>query len=947
MTPGNFHLLGQIALNEGYLTPEKLDECLKLQEAADPPRRLGAILLEKGYLTAEQLKSVLDIQRLKLDAISADPERGGLFGQIALRLGFVTQLQLDECLREQQALSQGGSPVLLGQLLLRKNYLTTDQFLEILRKQKKEVVKCTGCDTFYDTAEKPPGAKFACSRCGTIVAIPVRPSRPEAPGQETRGLLKQVQGEIQAEAIGRYVLLEQIGLGGMAVVYKALHKDLNRVFALKVLRAGELTTVDTVKRFQREARLAAKLKHPHIVAVHDAGEEDGLHYIAMEYIDGETLAARLMARRGRIREHIVIMEKVARAVAYAHEREIVHRDLKPANVMIDREGEPHIMDFGLAKQTFDGSLLTRSGAFLGTPFYMAPEQIVGDSSKIDGKSDVYSLGVMLYEILSGRVPHGGMNTVEIFHRIVNDDPPRPRELNARVHPDLQTVCLRAMEKDRALRYPNAEALAEDLRRYLDGEPILARPVGWAVRIGRRFRKNPALSVAAFTSALLLVAGAFLLALAYRSGRAFRAAMAEADYQRRLGNHQLARAALDQALEIRPNDPEARDLRARASYRIEEEQRLARERQEAAIKRDRADPHVAEAARLLRRLEVRLAAERPPADEVRATCAEAERRLGEALAVFADHDEAYLWLGRARVLAGDLDGAARHLTEALGKNSGSLEAYFERGRVYLRKYRRPRGLPALLPREDRPLFTDASPDSPATEEFRRQARQDFAVVRTHAAEPGVFTFAEAALEFLDLRFAEAEKKVDGFLQRFPGDPDALALRALSRLYQARPDRAAADLTAALRYRPHDGFLADWRAVCRWLVRDVEGALSDLEREAPEPGTLCIRGTLLYVEGRPREALEDFHRAAEAAPRWADAFAGRAAARWALGQAAEAEEDYGRAIALEPLEAALYENRGLLRFKAGRRAEAAADLERAIELSPSREPRLRATLVACKG
>jgi predicted Ser/Thr protein kinase len=485
-------LLGQIAVQEGRLTSAQLDACLKLQAEADPPRRLGSLLIEKGYLTAEALEALMAIQRRRVATIPVDLEHGGLFGQLALRAGAVTQLHLDEALREQQELAAKGTPAALGRILVRRGWMTEERFLEILRRQRGEIARCPACEMHFDTSDQPEGAKFVCSRCGTLVRAPGRDAELASPS------------DLPAETVGRYQVLEKLGQGGMGVVYKALHRDLNRVFALKVLRQTDQTSTATIRRFQRESRLAARLKHPHIVAVHDAGEDKGLHYIALELVDGDALSARLVGRRGDPRDLVVLLEKVARAVAYAHANGVLHRDLKPGNIMVDRAGEPHIMDFGLAKEALEGSLLTRSGAFLGTPFYMAPEQIEG-RGPADAQSDVYALGVILYEILTGHLPHVGANSAETFNRIISRDPLPVRAVNAAIHPDLETVCLKAIDRDRGRRYASAEPMADDLRRFLDGEPILARPVGPLGRLLRTARRRPALALAAalaFTCAAL-------------------------------------------------------------------------------------------------------------------------------------------------------------------------------------------------------------------------------------------------------------------------------------------------------------------------------------------------------------------------------------------------------------------------------------------------------------
>src|SRR6266536_1646350 len=272
---------------------------------------------------------------------------------------------------------------------------------------------------------------------------------------------------------GDYKLLEEIGRGGQGVVYRAHQKSLNRTVALKVIGLGHWATEAHLKRFRREAEAAARLEHPGIVPIHEVGEHDGSCYFSMKFIEGGQLDAVARREAMPIRRAAQLIAKVARIVHYAHEHHILHRDIKPGNILLDGKGEPHLTDFGLARLVETESTVTRTMEVLGTPSYMAPEQAVGNNAAISAITDVYGIGAVLYQLLTGHPPFAGGTTYETIKLLLDAEPRQPRLWNARIDRDVSTICLKCLEKDPKRRYSSALALAEDLERWLRHEPILA------------------------------------------------------------------------------------------------------------------------------------------------------------------------------------------------------------------------------------------------------------------------------------------------------------------------------------------------------------------------------------------------------------------------------------------------------------------------------------------
>ena len=305
---------------------------------------------------------------------------------------------------------------------------------------------------------------------------------------------------------GDYELLEEIGRGGQGVVYRARQKSLNRTVALKVIGLGPWATEAHLKRFRREAEAAASLNHPCIVPIYEVGERDGACYFSMGLVEGGQLDAILKREPMPIRRAVELMVKLARTVHYAHEHGILHRDIKPGNILLDKKGEPHLTDFGLARLVETESTVTRTLEVMGTPSYMAPEQAAGNNTQLTRPTDVYGLGAVLYQLLTGHPPFAGGTTYETIRLVLDTEPRPPRLLNPKIDRDLSTICLKCLEKDPEQRYSSALALAEDFEHWLKHEPIRARHSGIFTRGKKWVRRNPTTALLAASLIALIAAG---------------------------------------------------------------------------------------------------------------------------------------------------------------------------------------------------------------------------------------------------------------------------------------------------------------------------------------------------------------------------------------------------------------------------------------------------------
>jgi tetratricopeptide (TPR) repeat protein len=396
--------------------------------------------------------------------------------------------RLEELLREPPASAGEPLPERVGCLAILRGYLTAPQLEEALEEQRRQA---------RPGNRAPPLGRILVER--------------RLLDEEALALLLREQAARRPlpPRLGRYSIREFLGEGATAAVYRGVDGELGRPVAVKVLKAGPSTSRGAPRRFFREAQAIARLSHPNVVAVYDFGEEGGRFYLVMELVPGKPLR-RLMESPPADRALLLrLLAKAADGLQHAHEHGIVHRDVKPENVLVSEAGEPKLADFGLAHLLDSTTALTRTGAALGTPHYMAPEQVEGRSRQVTPRTDVYALGAILYEVLTGLPPHSGETVTQVFSGILSRDPAPPCRRDPSVPPGLARIALQALEKDPARRTATAREFADDLRRHLAGEPVMARPPGPARRITRRLRKHPwaaGLAVAGLLAAALAVGG---------------------------------------------------------------------------------------------------------------------------------------------------------------------------------------------------------------------------------------------------------------------------------------------------------------------------------------------------------------------------------------------------------------------------------------------------------
>jgi tetratricopeptide (TPR) repeat protein len=807
------------------------------------------------------------------------------------------------------------------------------------------------------------------------------PSVGEFPPPAPEGTLPEVPG---------YEILDELGRGGMGVVYRARQCALKRLVALKMILAGCYASPLLRTRFRTEAEAVARLQHPNVVQIYEVGEHDGRTFLALEYVSGGDLLGKIAETPQPEREAAHLVEALARAVHCAHRHGILHRDLKPHNVLLTTDGTPKITDFGLAKILDADSHAgpTQSESLIGTPCYMAPEQAAGAAKQIGVPADVYSLGAILYEMLTGRPPFQGLTLLSILEQVRNREPTPVRRLRPRVSPDLETICLRCLEKRPGNRYPSAEALADDLRRFLDGRPVVARPVHRWERLWRSARRHPT-RVAVALGAVALV-GLLLTAWSYfRASERLAGHEAEAKHrqfvERRdaallygllapdegalfLGtevaaNLQTAEKAAREALALAGMDADVDVVNPTPGVFPSRQEEVTEDcyalflvlasirAKRATDEKDERGPedalHILDRARQLR-LQTRAYYLR------RTTILE---RLGRHEEAKADRARAamlpvegaldHFLVGEERYRQGDWENAANSFGRALTERPGHFWSQFFLAVCQLKGRRweaAKAGLNACLARQPEFVwaylfrsFADEQLKAPA------EAAADFQ--RALQLHPGgdaryVLHLTRGIFHFNQ---KELEQAADDFRAAMALKPDQYnAYLNLAQVYlsQKRFGEAEGQIAQALRLKPPAPVLFGYHVERgRNLLQVGKGeeavraceAASELFPSLPAPHE--VRARALLALGRYTHAEWSYdqflQKGGEATP---DVFRGRGAARMRLGKYPEAAEDYTRALERGP-DAELYQHRGWAHFFSDAWKLALRDFSAALTLDPA--------------
>lgn len=843
------------------------------------------------------------------------------FARRAVEKGYVKPDAVHESRVHQQAMTQSGQGTpRLCEILVEKGFLSVQQSVQVIKEQEPSLALCAKCGRPQILPEAAPGSSPVCVECRQLLEA----GKPEEVAPAAQASLGPAVTQL-----GKYHILRQIGQGSAAVVYEAYDTQLGKRVALKCLRAEGRP--EQVKRLEREAMLATELAHPNIVAIHEVGTAPDpmgtftIHYIAMDYVDGRTFREVLSDPSAGLKEKMRILEEVAIAVGYAHSHGVIHRDIKPGNILVDSRGRVALTDFGLARAGGFATKLTQTQAVLGTPCYMAPEQVRGETEAISARTDVYALGAVLYEILTGQVPFNADNLVGVYAQILNQKPQRPSLRRSDVDPDLEAVCLKALEKDSGSRYGDALEFSRELLRWRIGKPAAAQSAAVVPRQAGPPRRRLVQWSATLTALIALGAGvAFAIWKIGRAGggnrgegQAPQTTAKLVEKQQRASPGKGESEALPQILRQEPGKGESKALPqilqqvsglpgteqgSREAIRLLDEGLAQAPSHELAwkgwLKRATRNESLKQYEEALRDVE-KAAAQAPLKAEVFAKRAAIDYRLKRFPEALAACEEAIrLW---------DLEDALRGEGEAIGTEPERAWVYFNRAWA----------------RAGGGDWEGAIADYSTAKRFDPSNVQ-YSTCRAYAyCQVGRYQDA----------FVDAQEAA----QLAPGNAQALAARGMVYHWIKRLDKALEDYDEAVQVDPRypDAFYGRGRV--KQDQGDLSGAIADYSKAlALRPAyweAYYYRAVASGTRGDLQSTIRDYGEAIRLNPRYAEAHSSRAWARIRASDWDGAITDFTEAIRLSPQNVWSYHGRAIAWQSKGELSEAALDYERAIRMNPN--------------
>ncbi|MFH1228693.1 MAG: tetratricopeptide repeat protein [Planctomycetota bacterium] len=720
---------------------------------------------------------------------------------------------------------------------------------------------------------------------------------------------------------GKYAIEKKLGQGGMGAVYLAVDSALNRRVALKIITS---TDPELLERFQREAQAVAKLKHPNIVQVYEAGAVSlaasggavrKQHYFTMDYIEGVSLEKIISSpKKPGIQNIAGIIMQVALALHYAHSRNVIHRDIKPANIMIDKQGKAYITDFGLAKQLtgLDRSL-TITGAAVGTPSYMSPEQAMGMKDELDLRSDIFSLGATFYHCITGRLPFDGKELYEVFSKVINDDPPTPSSVIKIIPKDLETICLKCLEKDKARRYQSALELENDIKLYLDRGIIKAKPASRITKFWDKARKNKTTSLAVLGAAVILIIVAIGLLVSSSNRKQLIARYRqEAEQEFRDNRYDKTKAICDKLLALSPQDEAIQSLLKKCE-KILKAQETKKQQDQAQAK--------AEATKAQKAIEARNKAKEILDRVTGAPTPEQKIKLAEeALAIDPKSGDAYQVIGYAYKEKRNYNKAFAFFTKAIETTPTLAYSYYERAIIT--------------------AYIHNKPD---------EAIPDFEMVLKYDSNSYIGWFAKGQIEHRQKQYDEALKSHARAIELYPECIEAYIGRGNAYNAKGELNKAIADYDEAIRLDPKHSIAYNNRGSAYHKKGDFDKAITDYDeaiRLNTESADAYSNRGAAYAKKIERElqqgmvlslglvdkAIADCNEAIRLNPNLADAYSNRGSAYYNKKELDKAIADFNEAIRLKPGYAEAYNQRGLVYSMQNELDKAMADYDESIRLSP---------------